>query len=90
MNEALLLKEERFTTGGLGSHDVNASVYCLFPPYYDALFCRVSTNVQLEETLVFKCDDEGNVLNWGEIFGMKEILPHDEVLIAMGYQVRNP
>lgn len=89
MNEALLLKEERHNTGGLVSYDVNASVYCLFPPYEDALFCRVSTNVQLEETLVFKCDDAGEVISWGEIFGMREILPHDEVLIAMGYQVRN-
>jgi hypothetical protein len=90
MNEALLLKEERLQAGTLGSNDVNASVYCMFPPYEDALFCRVSTNVNLRETLVFKCDDEGKVLNWGELFGMREILPHDEVLIAMGYQIRNP
>lgn len=91
MNEALLLKREEFDVEGFkGKAHISASVYCMFPPYEGALFCRVSTNEQLVETMVFSCDDQGEVNKWTELWGERAIVPHDNVMRDIGYQVRNP
>ena len=90
MNEALPL--ERFNYPDDNSHvgRVKATVYCMMPPWNDALFVRVSTNFKLRETLVFKCDDAGEVLDWTELEGIRDVIPHDEMIMSIGYQIRNP
>lgn len=93
MNEALLLKREEFDVDGFygqGKARINASVYCMFPPYEGALFCRVSTNKQLVETMIFSCDDQGEVTNWTELWAEREVLPHDDVIRSIGYQISKP
>ena len=89
MNEALPLEKfdypERLDCGRIA-----ATVYCMMPPWEEALFVRVSTNFRLNETLVFKCDDAGNVLDWTELEGIREVIPHDEMMIRIGYQIGEP
>jgi hypothetical protein len=89
MNEALVL--ETFDVNArYEDNPVKATVYCMMPPWRGALFVRVSTNLKLQETLIFKSDDKGKVLDWGELEGIGDVIPHDEMMIRIGYQPRMP
>ena len=42
----------------------------------------------IDETYIFGSDDEGNVLNWGELPGsLRGTLDHAEVLREAGYEI---
>jgi hypothetical protein len=88
MNEAYLLKDIRRQS--LFGDNMKVSVYCLFPPYKDVLFCCVSTHLKKRETVIFKSDDKGMVLDWEELLKFKRVIPHEDAMIALGYQIRNP
>jgi hypothetical protein len=89
MNEALVLEtfevNERYE-----DNSVKATVYCMMPPWRGALFVRVSTNLNKRETLIFKSDDKGKVLDWSELEGIGDVIPHDEMMIRIGYRPREP
>jgi len=89
MNEALVL--ETFDVNArYEDNPVKATVYCMMPPWRGALFVRVSTNLNKGETLIFKSDDKGKVLDWEELQRIREVIPHDETMIGIGYQPREP
>lgn len=89
MNEAYFLK--RGTHRHNSAPRVDWSIYCMSPPYGNALFCRVSTVHQNGgETLIFNCDDSGKIENLEELYRVNAIINHSDALIAIGYQVRNP
>jgi hypothetical protein len=89
MNEALVL--ETFEVNArYEDNPVKATVYCMMPPWRGALFVRVSTNLNKRETLIFKSDDKGKVLDWSELEGIGDVIPHDEMMIRIGYRPREP
>jgi len=89
MNEALVL--ETFDVNArYEDNSVKATVYCMMPPWRGALFVRVSTNLNKRETLIFKSDDKGKVLDWSELEGIGDVIPHDEMMIRIGYRPREP
>ena len=89
MNEALVL--ETFEVNArYEDNRVKATVYCMMPPWRGALFVRVSTNLNKGETLIFKSDDRGKVLDWSELEGIGDVIPHDEMMIRIGYRPREP
>lgn len=89
MNEALVLETFDVSTR-YEDNPVKATVYCMMPPWRGAIFVRVSTNSKLQETLIFKSDDKGEVLDWAELEGIRDVIPHDEMMIMIGYQPRTP
>jgi len=68
--------------------DRDRHVYALVPPYSGHAFVKTSYANKFTdpETLVFACDNEGNVLDWCEITGVRDEVPmHTHLLENMGY-----
>ncbi len=89
MNEALLLEtfdiQSRYE-----DNPIKATVYCMMPPWNGALFVRVSTSSEKQETLVFKSDDKGKVLDWQELLKLHNVINHADAMIGIGYRPRIP
>jgi len=89
----------------ISASGANQHIFKLDPPYvatgYDAEdekvdeiieFVCVSAlfSVWTVETYIFPCDDEGNVVDWGELPGSyKGGTEHDVALAGLGYTIVN-
>jgi len=69
--------------------DKNKQIYALVPPYrghYTFVRTSYTSKFTEPETLVFPCDNEGNITEWAELTGIREEVPMHTFLIEnMGY-----
>lgn len=54
---------------------------------YDLVVVSAVDNIFAHETLVFPSDDQGQITDWEEIYGVRGTTDHVEVLGEMGYEI---
>lgn len=54
---------------------------------YSLVVVSAVDNFFAHETLVFPSDENGQIADWTEIFGIRDTTDHDEVLGMMGYEI---
>lgn len=54
---------------------------------YSLIVVSAVDNAYAHETLVFPSDENGQIDDWSEIFGIRDTTDHAEVLGMMGYEI---